>query len=43
MARLAERGAAVAFEIQRGGVEEGDRDRAERKRQPMAACRIGPA
>jgi hypothetical protein len=31
MATLAERGAAVAFEIQRGGVEEGDRDRAEQR------------
>ncbi len=31
MAALAERGATVTFEIQRGGVEEGDRQRAEQR------------
>jgi hypothetical protein len=31
MAALAERGAAVTFEIQRGGVEEGDREPAEQR------------
>src|SRR5208337_2948394 len=31
MTQLAERGATVALEIQRGGVEEGDRDRAEQR------------